>query len=35
MDAENRNEVRCWIYSDKWDGETEVDVYGEKKIAKG
>lgn len=31
----NGNDVRCWIYSDKWDGETEVDVYGEKRIAKG
>ena len=29
------NDVRCWIYSDKWDGETEVNVYGEKRIAQG
>ena len=27
------NDVRCWIYSDKWDGETEVNVYGEKRVA--
>lgn len=35
LNAGDQNEVRCWIYSDKWDGETEVDVYGEKRIAKG
>jgi peptide/nickel transport system ATP-binding protein len=29
------NDVRCWIYSDKWDGEMEVNVYGEKRIAQG
>ena len=31
----NGNDVRCWIYSDKWDGEPEVDVYGKKRIARG
>ena len=35
MKDENGNDVRCWIYSDKWDGETEVNVYGKKRIAKG
>lgn len=27
------NDVRCWIYSEKWEGEAEVIVYGEKRIA--
>ncbi|MCG7346469.1 ABC transporter ATP-binding protein [Sporosarcina sp. ACRSL] len=27
------NDVRCWIYSEKWEGESEVIVYGEKRIA--
>ena len=31
---ENGNQVRCWIYSEEWDGESEVDIYGEKRIAK-
>lgn len=30
---ENGNDVRCWIYSDRWDGESEVTVYGKKRIA--
>ncbi|HEX5563683.1 MAG TPA: ABC transporter ATP-binding protein [Sporosarcina sp.] len=29
------NDVRCWIYSEKWPGESEVIVYGEKRIAEG
>lgn len=29
------NDVRCWIYSEKWEGESEVIVYGEKRIAEG
>jgi len=24
------NQVRCWIYTDEWDGEREVDIYHEK-----
>lgn len=27
------NDVRCWIYSEKWEGESEVIVYGEKRVA--
>lgn len=27
------NDVRCWMYSEKWEGESEVIVYGEKRIA--
>jgi peptide/nickel transport system ATP-binding protein len=34
MKNENGNDVRCWIYSDRWDGEAEVNVYGKKRIAK-
>ncbi len=28
--AENGNQIRCWIYSDEWDGDTEVNVYEER-----
>lgn len=27
------NDIRCWIYSEEWDGEAEVDLYGKKRIA--
>lgn len=27
------NDVRCWIYSDKWTGESEVSIYGKTRIA--
>lgn len=30
----NDNDIRCWIYSDEWDGEAEVELYGKKRIAK-
>lgn len=30
---ESGNDVRCWIYSDRWDGESEVTVYGKKRVA--
>ncbi|RNF38103.1 ABC transporter ATP-binding protein [Planococcus salinus] len=32
---ENGNQIRCWIYSEEWDGESEVNLYGETRIAKG
>lgn len=35
MKDDDGNDVRCWIYSEKWEGEAEVTVYGEKRIAKG
>ncbi len=25
------NQIRCWIYSDQWDGDPEVNIYGEKR----
>lgn len=31
-DAEG-NDVRCWIYTDEWDGEAEVEVYGKTRVA--
>ncbi|TWT02138.1 ABC transporter ATP-binding protein [Planococcus sp. CPCC 101016] len=31
---EKGNQVRCWIYSEEWDGESEVNIYGETRIAK-
>lgn len=29
---ENHKKVRCWIYSDKWDGDSEVDIHDPKTI---
>jgi len=26
---ENGNQIRCWIYTDEWDGDPEVNVYAE------
>lgn len=31
---EEGNDVRCWIYTDEWDGEAEVEVYGKTRVAK-
>lgn len=31
---EEQGQIRCWIYSDEWDGESEVTLYGEKRTAK-
>lgn len=30
---EKENDIRCWIYTDQWDGESEVTIYGEKRNA--
>lgn len=30
---DNGNDVRCWIYTDEWDGEAEVEVYGKTRVA--
>ncbi|PPA69726.1 ABC transporter ATP-binding protein [Jeotgalibacillus proteolyticus] len=32
---EQKNEIRCWIYSEEWDGDPEVNIYGEERIAEG
>lgn len=29
------NQIRCWIYTDEWDGDKEVVLYGEKRTAEG
>lgn len=29
MTDENGNQIRCWIYSDEWDGDPEVNVHAE------
>src|SRR5699024_10904590 len=29
---ENGNQIRCWIYSDEWDGDPEVNVSAERTI---
>lgn len=35
MTDEKGNQIRCWIYSDQWDGDPEVKLYGEKRVAQG
>ncbi|RSL32505.1 ABC transporter ATP-binding protein [Salibacterium salarium] len=32
-ELENGNKVRCWIYSDEWDGKAEVNVVNDYKTA--
>ncbi len=32
---EEGNQIRCWIYSDQWDGDPEVKIYGKKRAAQG
>lgn len=32
---ESGNQIRCWIYTDEWDGEKEVVLYGEKRTVEG
>ena len=32
---EENSQIRCWFYSEQWEGETEVTLYGEKRVAKG
>ncbi len=32
---EANSQIRCWFYSEQWDGESEVTLYGEKRAAKG
>ncbi|MBS4206505.1 ABC transporter ATP-binding protein [Bacillus sp. FJAT-50079] len=35
MTDEKGNQIRCWIYSDEWEGDPEVKLYGEKRTAQG
>lgn len=30
---ETGNQIRCWIYTDEWDGDKEVALYGQKRTA--
>lgn len=32
---EEKNQIRCWIYSDEWNGDPEVNIYGEERTAQG
>ncbi|MGY4690592.1 ABC transporter ATP-binding protein [Salibacterium sp. K-3] len=34
METEDGNQVRCWIYSEKWDGDPEVNVIDDYKTAR-
>ncbi|WP_026703327.1 ABC transporter ATP-binding protein [Salibacterium aidingense] len=34
IETEDNNKVRCWIYSDKWDGNPEVNVADDYKTAR-
>ncbi|MEF2290619.1 peptide ABC transporter ATP-binding protein [Virgibacillus dokdonensis] len=31
--VEGESEVRCWIYTDRWDGDAEVKAHGPKRVA--
>lgn len=31
----NAEQIRCWMFSDEWDGDSEVTLYGEKRTIKG
>lgn len=33
VETNDSNDVRCWIYTDEWDGEAEVEIYGKKRAA--
>lgn len=35
LEQEGADQIRCWMYTDKWDGESEVMLYGEKRTVKG
>ena len=34
-EKESNSQIRCWLYSDEWNGEAEVTLYGEKRVVKG
>ncbi|MFD2706401.1 ABC transporter ATP-binding protein [Salibacterium lacus] len=34
METEDGNQVRCWVYSEKWDGDPEVNVKDDYKTAR-
>ncbi|MBS4205336.1 ABC transporter ATP-binding protein [Lederbergia citrea] len=34
VNDEEGNQIRCWIYSDEWDGDPEVNIHGEKRAVK-
>lgn len=31
----DKSQIRCWMYTDEWDGDEEVTLYGEKRAVKG
>ena len=34
LEKQGDDQIRCWMYTDKWDGESEVTLYGEKRTVK-
>ena len=34
-EKESNSQIRCWLYSDEWDGDAEVTLYGETRVVKG
>ena len=34
-EKESNSQIRCWLYSDEWNGDAEVTLYGEKRVVKG
>ena len=33
-ETNDEGQIRCWMYTDEWDGESEVVLYGEKRVVK-
>lgn len=34
IEADDKGQIRCWMYTDEWDGEVEVTLYGKKRVVK-
>ena len=34
-EKDSKSQIRCWLYSDEWNGDAEVTLYGEKRVVKG
>ena len=34
-EKDSNSQIRCWLYSNEWNGDAEVTLYGEKRVVKG
>ena len=34
LETNDNGQIRCWMYTDEWDGESEVALYGETRVVK-